>query len=374
MRLLTPFARSQTYRSLLFLVMAVPMAAVALGLFIAGWVTTAVLAITPLVIPLLVGLRGATGLLARGDAVLAKSLLGVDVEPPISSGGRWFWGKGKAVLVDPSFWKQQAYLAIRMVGGFAVAVGIVALIGGALQAIAYPISYRWSSAEIGSWHADTFASSLVFFAVGIVALFVGVHLIGPLARLSGWLVTGLLAPGGTSRGGRRADLARGAAQGARLRRRRLDRDRRDRDAGLGADRRRLLLAGVGDAAARVRARDPRLGRTRRGEAGAAARAGRDARVLDPRRLLGRARALRDRHLGRHRPRLLLAGVDGARRGDPARRARARESLRPGAQARAARRRARADALGGASTTATPSCAASSATCTTARRRGSSRSA
>src|SRR6185503_8433478 len=118
MRLLTPFARSQTYRSLLFLVMAAPMAAVVLGLFIAGWTTTAVLAITPLVIPLLVGLRGATGLLARGDAVLAKSLLGVDVEPPISSGGRWFWGKGKAVLVDASFWRQQVYLAIRMVGGF----------------------------------------------------------------------------------------------------------------------------------------------------------------------------------------------------------------------------------------------------------------
>ena len=77
------------------------------------------LAITPLVIPLLVGFRGATGLLARGDAVLRAGLLGVDVEPPIASGGRWFWGKGKAVLVDASFWKQQAYLAIRMVGGFA---------------------------------------------------------------------------------------------------------------------------------------------------------------------------------------------------------------------------------------------------------------
>jgi len=195
MRLLAPFARSQTYRSLLFLVMAVPVAALVLGLFIAGWTTIAVLAITPLVIPLLVGFRGATGLLARGDAVLAKSLLGVDVEPPISSGGRWFWGKGKAVLVDASFWRQQVYLAIRMVGGFAVAVGIVALIGGALQAIAYPITYRWSPADIGSWHADTFASSLVFLAVGIVALLVGVHLIGPLARLSGWLVAGLLAPG-----------------------------------------------------------------------------------------------------------------------------------------------------------------------------------
>jgi signal transduction histidine kinase len=215
MRLLTPFARSQTYRTLLFLVMAVPVAAVTLGLFIAGWTSIAVLAITPLVIFLLVGFRGAVGLVARADAVMARNLLGVDVTPPFSSGGRWFWGKGKAVLADPSFWKQQAYLAIRMVGGFAVAVGIVSLIGGALQAITYPIWYRWSSADIGAWHADTFAASLVFLAGGIVALLVGVHLIGPLGRLSGWLVTGLLAPaapreaatGPISRAARRKALA-----------------------------------------------------------------------------------------------------------------------------------------------------------------------
>jgi signal transduction histidine kinase len=216
MRLLTPFARSETYRTLLFLVAAVPVAAVALGLFIAGWTTILVLAITPLVIVLLVGYRGAVGLVARGDALMARRLLGVDVTPPVSSGGRWFWGKGKAVLADPTFWKQQAYLAIRMVGGFAVAVGIVSLLGAALQAITYPIWYRWSDAEIGSWHADTFASSLLFLGAGVVALVVGMHLIGPLGRLSGRLVTGLLAPtaardaaaaGPISRAARRRALA-----------------------------------------------------------------------------------------------------------------------------------------------------------------------
>src|SRR5215831_19109657 len=103
MRLLTPFVQGKTYRSLLFLVLVLPVAALALGLFVAGWTATLVLAITPLVIPILVGFRGATGLLARGDAALARGLLGVDVEPPFSSGGSWYWGKGKAVLVDRSF-------------------------------------------------------------------------------------------------------------------------------------------------------------------------------------------------------------------------------------------------------------------------------
>src|SRR5262245_33216004 len=114
-RLLRPFAQAGTYRTLAFLLAAVPVAAAVLALMLAGWITTVLLAITPLVIFVLVGFRGATGLLARVDAALARGLLGVDVRPPISSGGSWFWGRGRAVLADRSFWAQQAYLAIRMV-------------------------------------------------------------------------------------------------------------------------------------------------------------------------------------------------------------------------------------------------------------------
>ena len=45
MRLLRPFARGATYRSLAFLLAAVPVAAAVLALLIAGWTTTLVLAI-----------------------------------------------------------------------------------------------------------------------------------------------------------------------------------------------------------------------------------------------------------------------------------------------------------------------------------------
>ena len=63
-----PLYQAQTYRNLLFLSAGIPIAAVVLGLVIAGWTSIAVLAITPLVVPLLLGYRGAVGLLARGDA------------------------------------------------------------------------------------------------------------------------------------------------------------------------------------------------------------------------------------------------------------------------------------------------------------------
>jgi signal transduction histidine kinase len=213
MRLLHPFARASTYRSLAFLLAAFPVAAAVLALLIAGWTATLVLAITPLVIFVLVGFRGATGLLAGLDAALARGLLGVDVHPPISSGGQWFWGRGRAVLADAGFWRQQAYLALRMTLGFAVAVAIVSLLGAAAQGLTYPIWYRWSPAEIGSWQADRLGRALLFVPVGATALLLAIHLAGPLGALSGRLAKGLLvgappgAPERPSRVARRRALA-----------------------------------------------------------------------------------------------------------------------------------------------------------------------
>jgi signal transduction histidine kinase len=213
MRLLTPFARATTYRSLAFLLAALPVAAVVLALVVAGWTATLVLAITPLVVVVLVGFRGATGLVAGLDAALARSLLGVDVRPPISSGGRWFWGRGGAVLRDGSFWRQQVYLVLRMTVGFAVAVGMASLLGVAAQGLTYPIWYRWSSADIGSWHADTLGRALLFVPFGAAALLLAAHLAGPLGAVSGRLVSGLLRGAGpgtaapTTRAARRRALA-----------------------------------------------------------------------------------------------------------------------------------------------------------------------
>jgi signal transduction histidine kinase len=203
MRILTPFKdlfRPQTYRVLLFLVTAVPIGALVLGLTIAGWTSIAVLAITPLVVPVLLGYRGAVGLLVRTDGALARSLLGVEVAPRVTSGGRGFWGRGKAVLLDRQFWKQQVYLLLRMTLGFALAVGELSLLAGAIGAIAFPIQYRWSDLHFWSWQVDTLARSFVLVPAGIVVLGIGLALLRPLGWLFAWLADVLLE--GPPRGGR----------------------------------------------------------------------------------------------------------------------------------------------------------------------------
>lgn len=213
MTFLSPFQqlfRAQTYRTLLFLTAAVPIGAVVLGLLIAGWTSIAVLAITPLVVPVLLGYRGAIGLLARADSALAQRLLGVRAEPQITSGGRGFWGRGKAVLADRRFWTQQVYLAIRMTVGFGLAVGELSLIGGALSWIASPIWYRWSDLHFWSWEVDTLARSFVVVPAGIAGLGIGLALLRPLTSFYAWLVRALLDPREGSRPRRTRETRRRA--------------------------------------------------------------------------------------------------------------------------------------------------------------------
>src|ERR1700722_5138783 len=98
---------------LLYLVAAIPLGAAEGAVLIAGWVLVACLSVTPAVVPALVGFRAAVGLLARVEASLAASLLGATVSPGRwRSGGRGFWGRGRAVLQDRAFWRTQAFLGL----------------------------------------------------------------------------------------------------------------------------------------------------------------------------------------------------------------------------------------------------------------------
>ena len=122
--------------------------AAAFALLIAGWTATLVLAITPLVVPLLIGLRIGVGSLAAAEASLARNLLGVDVRPRISTPGVGFWSRGFNVLKDRAFWKQQAHLLM----AWPLALLVLAPLSWALS---------WSACRSGTggWTAPTSSGS-----------------------------------------------------------------------------------------------------------------------------------------------------------------------------------------------------------------------
>src|SRR3954462_13643333 len=194
-------------RVLGFVAAALPIGAATLALLIAGWTATAVLSVTPLVVPVLIGFRRAIGLLAAADAALARSLLGVDARPRLTSGGNGYWRRGLAVPTDSAFWRQQLYLVLRMTVGFALAVGEVSLLAASLGSLAYPVWYRWSDLRFGSWHVDTLPRSLVLVPAGLVGLAVAVLLARVSAAAFGRLARSLLGGGAQAPG---APIARDA--------------------------------------------------------------------------------------------------------------------------------------------------------------------
>ena len=190
---LRPFADGATYRRLLYLVTAIPLGALGGAVLIAGWSLVAGLAITPAVVPALLGFRAAVGLLARAEAALAAGLLGSSARPGRwRSGGRGFWGSGRAVLADKAFWRSQAYLGLRFPVGGAVAVTTVSLLGGSLFLTGLPIYYRWLDAGPARWQIDTLQKALLVVPVGLVGLVVTVWLVGPIAAAWRGLADALL--------------------------------------------------------------------------------------------------------------------------------------------------------------------------------------
>ena len=190
-RLLSPFVQGNTYRSLVYHLGALVLGSVALALLITGWTVAIVFAITPLVVPILIGFRLGVGALAAAGAGLARPLLGVNVEPPVSSEGFGFWSRGFSVLKDGAFWRQQAHLLL----GWVIAVVAIAPFSIGIQMLAVPFYYHATDGVDLFWNSDvdTLGEALQFVPAGLAVLAIGVYLLGPITRLSRGLARSLLA-------------------------------------------------------------------------------------------------------------------------------------------------------------------------------------
>jgi signal transduction histidine kinase len=185
-RIVQPLADRATYQGLLFLLTAIPLGAVWATFLLAGWILIVVFAITPLVIPLLIGLGAMVRLFGAAEVALANRLLRTRLEPsgprPRTAG---FWARVVAVVRDPRLWKAQAYLLLRFLIGAPLAVGLFSVLGSSLWMIGLPIYYRWvEDADVFGRHVDTLAEALLFVPAGGAGLLLGLYLVRPLA--AGW--------------------------------------------------------------------------------------------------------------------------------------------------------------------------------------------
>ena len=181
-RLLHPFRRVETYQAALYYVVQLVLGAAGFALLVAGWVATLCFAITPLVVPLLIGLRVGVGALAQAQAYVAENLLGVRVRAARTTSGRGFWDRGFAVLRDGAFWRQQVHLLL----SFPAALIPLTILSWGVQLTTLPIWVRWVDSEevIGLFNVETVPEALPFAAAGLALLVAFVHLLGPMRSLS----------------------------------------------------------------------------------------------------------------------------------------------------------------------------------------------
>ena len=171
-------------RSLAYIASALVTGTLGFAVLLTGWLAVGLLAFTPLSIPALVAFRFGVGGLAELEARLAR-LVGVDAGPQRrTSGGNGYWGRGKAILTDRSFWRQHGTVLARTLVGWPLAVGAVSLVGAALWFVCLPVYYRWVDFHIGSFDVDTLGKALLGIPFGLAGTIVAFALVHLTAR--GW--------------------------------------------------------------------------------------------------------------------------------------------------------------------------------------------
>jgi signal transduction histidine kinase len=182
----------RTFKDFLFLIAGLPAAAVWFGLLLAGWLAAALLAVTPLLVPVLVAVRWTTRGLALGEAALARELLGVEVRvQPSAPTGHGYLNRIRGVLRDADFWRRQSYGLIRTTAGFGAGIAAASAVGASLYLISLPITYRWTD----QWQVHTLGRAFAAVPVGFAALALSILLIRGLARAFAGMAPALLGSG-----------------------------------------------------------------------------------------------------------------------------------------------------------------------------------
>lgn len=206
-RVVTAPIRIQTYKNLLYLLVAFPLGiAYFIGLVTGGALGVGLL-ITWIGLPiLLLTLSGAT--IAAGiEARLARSLVGVEASVPsflrefelrngLTLPGDGFIDATKQLVTAPSTWTSVVLLVTKFVSGIVSFVAVVTSTAIAAALLAAPFIYDDSAVSfgvrsaasgsnytIGSWTVSTLPEAIVVAGGGVIFAVVALNLLNALARI-----------------------------------------------------------------------------------------------------------------------------------------------------------------------------------------------
>lgn len=215
-QVVTAPVRVQTYKKLLYLLLAFPLGIAYFTWLVTGGAVGAGLLITLVGLPILLVTLSGAALAAGIEAQLAKSLVDVDASVPsflrefeLKDGlvlpGDGFVDTIKQLVTAPSTWTSVVLLISKFVSGIISFVAVVTSAATATALLAAPFIYDDSAVSlgvtgpapasgytIGSWTVSTLPEAIAVAGVGALFVVVALNLLNGLARLQATYTAALL--------------------------------------------------------------------------------------------------------------------------------------------------------------------------------------
>src|SRR4051812_16455178 len=185
----------QSYRNLLYLVLALPLGVAYVAILVAGLSAGAGLAVILVGIVLLLGTLFALRAMAAVERMLARRLLRIAIHPPIEGGLHSTWRQRVQLwLRDPVTWKSLVFLLGKLPMGI-VAYGAIVLLGfTSLVLVCAPVLVAFTPVIFFGWEIDNPVAAIAAVPVGAVLFLLSLHLFNGLAWIFGVCARVMLGP------------------------------------------------------------------------------------------------------------------------------------------------------------------------------------
>jgi signal transduction histidine kinase len=185
----------QSYRNLLYLLLALPLGIVYVAVLAIGLSAGAGLAVILVGIALLLATVFALRAMAAVERLLARRLLRIAIHPPIETGIDLSWRQRLQVwLRDPVTWKSLVFLLGKLPMGI-VAYALIALLGLTSLVLTFaPVLVLFTPVIFFGWALDDPLTALAGVPPGVLLLLCCLHLFNGLAWLYGICARIMLGP------------------------------------------------------------------------------------------------------------------------------------------------------------------------------------
>jgi hypothetical protein len=192
-------AEGQTYKNLLYLLLAFPLGLLYFVLLTTGFALGVGLSMVVIglgiLLVMLVGVRA----LGAFERKLANRLLGTEIHPPedIEPEENGLVAIGKAYVTASSTWRQFAFLFLKFFMGVLSFLLLTMFVGVAVDLVLAPVFPEGAlSVQINNWTVaetvETTAEQALAVLAGLVIGLVGLHLLNAFARLNASIASSLL--------------------------------------------------------------------------------------------------------------------------------------------------------------------------------------